>query len=133
MIVADTNLIAYLLLDSPHTAAAEAVLTKDRDWTAPALWRHELRNILATYLRADRITPTLALRHYQTAEALILTDDGADTESILQLARSGNCSAYDAEFVALAKRLGKPLVSVDKRLLAAFPETVMTPETFASH
>ncbi|MDQ5915459.1 MAG: VapC toxin family domain ribonuclease, partial [Pseudomonadota bacterium] len=43
------------------------------------------------------------------------------------------CSGYDCEFVALAKRIGAPLVSGDKRLIAAFPETVIAIETFATH
>lgn len=139
MIVADTNLIAYLLIDSAQTALAEAILAKDADWRAPPLWRHEFRNILATYVRADRLALSLALRHMANAEALIATDqsrdtgDPSETGEILRLARSSGCSGYDCEFVVLARRIGAPLVSGDKRLIAAFPETVIAIETFAAH
>ncbi len=46
MIVVDTNLLAYLLLPTSHTAEADAVLLKDPDWIAPALIHSEFRNVL---------------------------------------------------------------------------------------
>jgi predicted nucleic acid-binding protein len=41
------------------------------------------------------------------------------------------CSAYDCEFVALAKYLGLPLVTVDKQILAQFTGTAISLEKFA--
>ena len=46
MIVVDTNLVAYLLLPTPYTAQAEAVMEIDSDWVAPVLIHSELRNVL---------------------------------------------------------------------------------------
>jgi len=43
----DTNVVAYLLLNGPHTAQAEALLAHDPDWVGPPLWRSELRIVLA--------------------------------------------------------------------------------------
>jgi predicted nucleic acid-binding protein len=37
-----------------------------------------------------------------------------------------DCSAYDCEFVALAKRLNSPLITADKKVLKAFPEFATT-------
>src|ERR1700730_11029807 len=51
LIVVDTNVVAYLYLSSDHTAAAEETLRKDPEWVAPLLWRSEMRNILALYVR----------------------------------------------------------------------------------
>ncbi|MDQ5917146.1 MAG: hypothetical protein QG660_255, partial [Pseudomonadota bacterium] len=78
MIVADTNLIAYVLINSAQTALAEAILEKDGDWHAPPLWRHEFRNILATYVRANRLALPVALCHMTNAEALIVTDESGE-------------------------------------------------------
>jgi len=42
------------------------------------------------------------------------------------------CSGYDCEFVALAGRIGVPLLSGEKRLLSAFPETVVAADAFVA-
>jgi predicted nucleic acid-binding protein len=39
----------------------------------------------------------------------------------MQLVNRSECSAYDCEFVALAKYLGVPLVTADNKLLREFP------------
>jgi len=51
---------------------------------------------------------------------------------VLELAVRSRCTAYDCEFVALAKQLGVPLVTSDRQVLAAFPETAVSPDAFAS-
>jgi predicted nucleic acid-binding protein len=40
---------------------------------------------------------------------------------VLELVRDSDCSAYDCEFIALAIKLDTKLVTVDKKLLKAFP------------
>ena len=49
---------------------------------------------------------------------------------ILQLAESSRCSAYDCEFVALAKYLGVSLVTLDKKVLKAFPQYAISLENY---
>jgi len=46
------------------------------------------------------------------------------------LAASSACSAYDAEFVVLARELGIPFVTLDKLLLERFPDAAVSPERF---
>jgi predicted nucleic acid-binding protein len=41
---------------------------------------------------------------------------------VLELVRDTDCSAYDCEFAALAMRLGVRLVTMDSKLLRAFPK-----------
>ena len=50
------------------------------------------------------------------------TEDMSRTGQPVALARSdSDCSAYDCEFSVLARRLGVRLVTMDKKLLKAFP------------
>ena len=122
MIVVDSNVIAYLLLPSEHTAAAEALLEQDPDWAAPVLWRSEFRNILAGFLRKKLLTFDQVCAIQREAEDLLAgAEHEVDSDSVLALVRDSDCSAYDCEFVALARRLGVRLVTMDKKLLKAFP------------
>lgn len=48
----------------------------------------------------------------------------------MALAASSACSAYDCEFVALAKDLDIPLVTADKQILTQFPDVAVSLATF---
>ena len=123
MIVVDSNVLAYLYLPGEYTAAAEALLEQDSDWAAPILWRSEFRNILAGYLRRKAITFEQANSLQREAESLL---EGAEFEleslAVLELLRDSDCSAYDCEFIALAMKLDTKLITMDKKLLRAFPK-----------
>jgi predicted nucleic acid-binding protein len=123
MIVVDSNVLAYLYLSGEYTAAAEALLEQDSDWAAPILWRSEFRNILAGYIRRKAITFEQANSLQREAESLL---EGAEFEveslAVLELVRDSDCSAYDCEFIALAMKLDTKLITMDKKLLRAFPK-----------
>jgi len=123
MIVVDTNVLAYLYLPGEYTAAAETLLEQDPDWAAPILWRSEFRNILAGYLRRKAITFEQANSLQREAESLL---EGAEFEveslTVLELVRDSDCSAYDCEFIALTMKLDTKLITMDKKLLRAFPK-----------
>lgn len=127
MIVADTNTIAYLYLPSKFTRSVETLLEKDPIWAAPALWRSELRNILALYIRKEIIDLETACRIQAEAESLIgVNEFTVGSTAVLTLAESSGCSAYDCEFVSLAKALEARLVTEDKKLRKAFPDIAIT-------
>lgn len=126
MIVVDSNVIAYLYLSGEFTAEAERLLERDPDWVAPLLWRSELRNILALYIRKKLLEFDQAFRIQREAETL-LADHEYDVDSfeVLTLARDSGCSAYDCEFIALARQLDVKLVTMDAKLRKAFPATTI--------
>jgi predicted nucleic acid-binding protein len=123
MIVVDTNVLAYLYLPGDYTADAEALLARDPQWSAPPLWRSEFRNILAGYIRRKTLTFDQALGLQNEAESLLAGSEfEVDSRAVLELVRGRDCSAYDCEFIALAMRLETKLVTMDGKLLRAFPE-----------
>jgi predicted nucleic acid-binding protein len=133
VIVADTNILVYLFAPSERTALAERALKRDQIWAAPRLWRSEYRNVLATYIRKGIITlddglliMKKSLRFMQGLEYEV------DSEIVLALAAMSKCSAYDCEFIALAEKLDVPLVTVDRQILAQFPERAVALEVFAA-
>ena len=120
--VVDSNVVAYLYLPGEYTAHAEALLERSPDWAAPVLWRSEFRNILAGYLRRRTLTFDQACTLQLEAESLLAGSEfEVDSETVLELVRDSDCSAYDCEFVALAIRLNTKVVTMDKKLLRAFP------------
>lgn len=122
MIVVDSNVLAYLYLPGDFTVAAEALLTSDSEWAAPILWRSEFRNILAGYLRRKSLSFVQATALQAEAEELLFgCEYEVDSTRVLELVRDSNCSAYDCEFIAVAEKLDVKLVTMDKKLLKAFP------------
>jgi len=131
VIVADTNLLAYLYIEGPLNQQARQVLLRDSEWAAPVLWRSELRNTLIKCFRGGLIGRDEAFRIMADAEITMLFNEyDLASGDVLELAAETGCSAYDAEFVVLAKDLGVPLVTTDKDLLAKFPDVAVTPERF---
>ncbi|MCS5699215.1 type II toxin-antitoxin system VapC family toxin [Cyanobium sp. FGCU-52] len=123
MIVVDTNVVAYLLLEGPQTERAEALLLHDPEWAAPLLWRSEFRNVLSGYLRRGRLDRQQVLRLQGQAESLLEAREvPVDSADVFQLVEASDCSAYDCEFVAAALALQTRLITSDRQLLRAFPE-----------
>lgn len=133
MIVVDTNIVAYLLINSEQTAVVRDVLKREPEWAAPLLWRSEFRNLLATYLRRSRMDLADALGFVSDAETLLSGREYlGESRHILKLAEQSGHTAYDCEFVSVAMRLGVSLVTSDRKLVKSFPETALSPEAFLS-
>jgi predicted nucleic acid-binding protein len=133
LIVADTNVIAYLLLEGPFTPEARAVYEKDPEWVAPLFWRSEFRNVLIVLLRRGLLSLDDALSTMDRAERLMKGEGyQIDSARVLRLAADSGCSAYDCEFVALAQDLGVPLVTSDRGLIEKFKPLVVSMSAFCA-
>lgn len=131
MIVADANLIVALLL-GPDAESAERVLMRDPAWAAPTRWRSEFRSVLFGHIRRSRLTADGAMLLNDRAEQLLSAYEfTVAADAVLRLAAECECSAYDCEYVVLARELRVPLVTWDRQLLRAFPSVAKTPESFA--
>jgi predicted nucleic acid-binding protein len=131
MIVVDTNIISSFYLNSENSPLAEAVFKKDPVWTAPLLWRSEFRSVLTFYLRKEILSLPESVEIFELAQEL-LTDREYEVSGIqvLTLSHVSGCSAYDCEFVNLAKDLDVPLITEDKKILGSFPETALSMKQF---
>ena len=127
MIVVDTNVIAYLYLTGEYSDLSEWLLEHDPDWMAPRLWRSEFRNVIALYLRKELMGLQDSLEILEEAEWL-MSDFEFEVPSaqVMQLAGESGCSAYDCEFIALARYFRVPLATNDNALLQAFPDTAQS-------
>lgn len=133
MIVADTNVLAYLWLPGTHTPQAEAALRRDAEWAVPLLWRSEFRSVLAGHLRRKSVDRAAAERIASAAETFFRGREYAVPSSrVFDLVAASPCSAYDCEYVALAEDLHVPLVTTDREILCAFPRVAVRLVDFAA-
>jgi len=131
VIVVDTNLLVYLYLPSEQSEQADEAFLKDPEWIAPLLWRSEFLNVLTTCLRKNIVNFEVAIEIMGEAELLMEGSEySVSSLDILNLAAQSRCSAYDCEFVALARELNIPLVTTDKQILSHFPETAVGLDAF---
>ena len=121
MIVVDTNVMVYLVTGSEDNGdRAAALLRTDSDWAAPSILLSELRNVLTGFVRREWMALSDAKAMHDDALAILADRIGAvDGSEVLAVAASAGLSAYDAEFVVLARELGCELVSADEGILEA--------------
>ena len=133
MIVADSNLVAYLLIPGKWSALADAIFRKDPEWAVPMVCRSEVRNILTLYMRREGMTLAQAWQTMERAENLWRRREYAvPSDDVLELTATHDITAYDGEFVVLARLLGIPLVTFDKPVRKAFPTLAIDPESFGA-
>ena len=131
MIVADTNVVSYLLINGMYSDEAARIIERDSVWAVPPLFFSEFRNVLSMYLRHRDMQLPESYAIMRQAELLMKGKIfEVQSVSILSLLAASNCSAYDCEFVALAHQLKVPLVTYDKKILREFPETAVFPQKF---
>lgn len=128
--VIDTNVVAYLLLGTaPFSAAAKACFRLTTRRLAPAHWESELANVLwqsvrAGVLPAGEAAPRLKLVHQLQIETVPTA--ALSAPALVRSIETGVC-VYDTLFVELARREQCPLLTFDRALLRAFPETAAKP------
>ena len=131
MIVADSNLIAYLLIPGDKSELADKVFLQDADWAVPLICRSEIRNILTLYMRHEGMSLSQARTTMEKAESLWRSREfTVPSDDVLELTFNHNITAYDGEFVVLATQLGVSLVTFDKAVRKTFPNTAISAENF---
>lgn len=127
MIVVDTNIITYFYLNSEFSELAEKLYQKEPNWAVPLLWRSEFRNVLAFYIKRKVISLNDGIQIFELAETLFDENEyEINSAQVLNLAHRSGCSAYDCEFVSLAKNLNVFLVTMDKKVLNSFPNIALS-------
>ena len=122
MLLVDTNIVAYFLIEGDHSEAAHELYQRDPDWRSEALLMVEFTNILAASVVAKRMNLALASRFLAEAESLLEGKLARMPNAVtLAAAAQYRVSAYDARFVTLAQKLGSRLVTEDRKLRAAAP------------
>jgi predicted nucleic acid-binding protein len=121
VVLVDTNILAYLMIEGDRTAAAQKLFERDSDWCSEAFAMVEFSNILTTYIRTKALTQAQGVRLLTEAQTLMPTLHNIANMQALETATEHGISAYDARFISLAKHLKQRLVTEDIKLRAAVP------------
>ena len=107
---------------------AGALLRQDSSWAAPMILISELRNALLGSVRRGLITLERAAQMSDDAAAILGPRlAGVDSGSVLDIAMECGLTAYDAEFVALARTIGVRLATLDGAILEGAPDVAARP------
>jgi predicted nucleic acid-binding protein len=118
----DVNVLAYLVIDDPHTHRARELLDFDADWHSESFALVELTNVLATQVRTRRMPLRSAIAALRTAQSVVTGClHTVDHQAALSSAAALEISAYDARYLVLAAELGCLLVTEDAKLRRAAP------------
>src|SRR5690242_18363164 len=125
-------MLVYFATAGPYAPLAEGVFARDPVWISSPLWRSEFRQAIAGSVRRGELSVEAAIAAFTGAERVLTQEITPTTDDVIRLLTTSRCSAYDLEFVALARSLGVPLVTNDRQVLAAFPRVAVAPDAFTS-
>ena len=116
MIVVDTNVMTHLLMGGEGSADAALLFEQDPEWTAPVILMSELRDVLLGFVRQGALVSDQAKAMSDDA-AEILGDRIATVagDQVFDVALECGLTAYDAEFVVMARTAGSPPGHVGRR------------------
>jgi predicted nucleic acid-binding protein len=126
MVLVDTNILAYLMIEGDRTAAAQQLFARDADWCSEAFVMVEFSNVIATYVRSRALSQAQGAQLLAEAHALVPNMHNVDHGQALETAMQYGISVYDARLISLGRQLKLKLVTEDTKLQAAVPSWTLS-------
>ncbi|MBW4473973.1 MAG: type II toxin-antitoxin system VapC family toxin [Stenomitos rutilans HA7619-LM2] len=122
ILVIDASVAVKWLLNEEDSAPALALFRLPCKLIAPALIRVEVLATIAKVARRNQLSIADATRQIQrwhstlSRRALFTVEGDKDYQDEVELSLAQRHSLYDCVYLALARKLGVPLATADKRL-----------------
>jgi predicted nucleic acid-binding protein len=129
--VVDTNVVAYYLIgESSFAEESRAFWRSAGELLAPSSWEAELANVIWMSVRTRGIDEAEGSVKLELAARLGIHSVAVRTlwQGAFARAVASDVPIYDTLFVELANRERVPLVTFDRKLLAAYPATAKRPK-----
>ena len=110
---------------------AALLFERETEWAAPNILMSELHNVLVGFVRRGAVTSEQAKAMSNDA-AVVLGDRIASVSGrqVIDVALECGLTAYDAEFVALARALDVSLATLDKAVLHGAADVAVSLRTY---
>ncbi len=120
-IVADANLFLSVLLNEPEKKRIIS-LTSDAELLSPEVLPFEIGNALSAMHKRKRLELSQCNEVLEQFLRIPVRLVKINLENALSIALENNIYAYDAYYLDIAMRLGKPLMTLDSRMRGAAAE-----------
>ena len=131
MIVVDSNILAFYVIQGKRTADANALRELDAEWIVPAFWRIEFQSILWKYVRCGGMPVEKALELLDRAIDLFSANEVTPpSDMVLRNAIAWGITVYDAQYVSLAKQAGVRCITEDVPVQKACPDISLSLKDF---
>ena len=131
MIVVDSNILAFYLIEGKHTPAVHMLRDIDPEWIVPGFWRIELQSILWKYVRHGGMKTEKALELLDQALGLFSINEVTPSpDTVLRDALNWNITVYDAQYVSLARQHDIRCVTEDVPVQKACPKVAISLREF---
>ena len=126
MIVVDTNVMVRLVVGGRQGADAARLFLRNPEWAAPMILMSELTNVLLGFVRQGSMTRDQAKAMCDDA-AMVLGPRvvSVSADHVMDVALECGLTAYDAEFVVVARELGVRLATGDRAILKGAGDVAM--------
>jgi len=131
LIIVDANVIAYAFIAGDKTELARKLKEAEPDWRVPRLWREEFENVLAMQVHTGGLKRDQAGEAMMAALEILLPGElVVDPLDALDTAMHLHISAYDAQYLALARKYDVLLITEDGPLRKAARGTAKSMHEF---
>jgi predicted nucleic acid-binding protein len=130
LIVADTNLVVALVIQSAQTPLAEQVWAKDPVWLVPPLARSEFTYTFSKLLTGGRVGPGAIAETFLHFARAVTVASPPDLQAVLERSFAHRSSTYDTEFALLAEANACQVATFDQVFAERFRGRVVTPAQF---
>ena len=122
--IVDASVAAMRFLPEKYSENAVLLLIPEYDLVAPELIHLEVGSALLKAMRWDEvpITDSVEVLSALLPAALRMLPSTDHIETAFEIARGHGGSIYDALYIALARTIGAPLITGDRRLAAVAGE-----------
>lgn len=117
-VIVDASALAAVLFDEPEAASVVQKL-RGHALHAPALIDYELVSTALKKVRREPARRPAVLAALNAARRLPIRRARPNALEVFALAGATNLTAYDASYLWLSRRLGLPLVTLDRALAEA--------------